>query len=295
MVKLPKLAYGAVMICAPACLWAQVPVGELYSTLAHVRGSVTLAGSGTTVLSGSSIEAGEQPASLVLRRGGNLVICQGTIVAVSASQSGQDLMFSFGSGTIEPSYKLGTAADTIITADFRFVITGPGDFDFDIGVTPKGDTCVKSRRQSTGGIIVNEQMGDGTYQVKPADFVVFHKGSVANAEVNPAGAVCGCPPIPPQREVQVAKAAPTPAPAPVPVAPPPTAPAPAGEHVVAEAPFVFNGDGTPPPPTSRVMRLHVEGGGAFALLHPEVQPPPKPVKQEKKGFWKRLGKALFGG
>jgi len=290
--RLPKFAVGALFACAPVIAHAQVPVGELYSTIARVRGSVTLAAGGTTVLSGSSIEAGEQPAQLQLNRGGTLVICQGTSVTVSASQSRGDLMFSFGSGTIEPSYTLGTSSDVVVTPEFRFVITGPGDFDFDIGISPKGDTCVHSRRRSTGGIIVNEQMGDGTYQVKPADFVIFHKGHVANADVNPPGMSCGCPPLPvPARETQVANAPepkPAPTPQPQPTAPPQVAANPA-EHVVADAPFVFNSD-APPPITTWVMRLHVESG-AFSYLSPQVQPPP--AKPEKKGFWHKL-KSLFG-
>ena len=42
----------------PAVARAQAPVGELFSTTAQVRGSVTLASSGTTVMSGSSITSG---------------------------------------------------------------------------------------------------------------------------------------------------------------------------------------------------------------------------------------------
>jgi hypothetical protein len=275
---------------APALCHAQAAVGELFSTMAHVRGSVQLAGSGTTVLSGSSIDAGEQPARLALNRGGNLVICQGTSVSVNASTSGNDLMFSFGSGTIEPSYTIGASSDVIVTPDFRFVITGPGDFDFDIGELPHGETCVRSRARSTGGIIVNEQMGDGTYQVKPGDSVVFHNGRVANASSTPS-APCGCPPVKESRvETQVAKAAPAPPPAPMPVAPSPT-PSTKQEHVVAEAPFVFSSDSVAPPPTSRVMHLHVESN-SFVDLHPSVQPPPAGKLKKKGGFWHKL-KQLF--
>ncbi len=290
--RLPQLALTALIVTAPLALPAQAPVGELFSTVARVRGAVTLAGGGTTVLSGSSIEAGEQPAQLQLNRGGTLVVCQGTTVTVSASQSRGDLMFSFGSGTIESAYKIGSSSDVIITPDFRFVITGPGDFDFDVGILPHGDTCVRSRGQSTGGIIVNEQFGDGSYQVKPSESVVFRKGRVANVEVNPAGVTCGCPPVAvPARETQVAKAAaPTPAPAPQPQ--PIVAPAQGSnpnDHVVADAPFVFTADATPPPITARVMHLRVESG-TFSFLQPQVQQPP--AKPEKKGFWHKL-KSLF--
>lgn len=282
----------ASLLCLPLSLCAQAPVGQLYSTVARVRGQVAMASGGTTVLSGSSIESGEQPASLVLNRGGNLNICQHTSVAVSASANGRDLMFSFGSGNIESRYSVAAASDVIITPDFRFVITGPGEFDLDVGITPNGDTCVHSLRASTGGVIVNEQMGDGTYQVKPSDFVVFRKGRIANVEVNPRDFACGCPaPKPSRQETYVAKVEPTPAP----VQPPAPAPrsATSDQHVVVEAPFVFSADGIAPPVTARVMRLHLEPNQAFADLHPAVQPPAPRLQPVKRGFWHRLVHALF--
>ncbi len=285
---------------APLIARAQAPVGELYSTTAQVRGSVTLAGGGTTVLSGSSISAGEQTARLQLNRGGNLDICTGTSVAVSASANGRDLMLSFGSGSIESRYAMTASSDSIITPDLRLVITGPGEFDLDVAITPAGDTCVRSHRDSTGGVIVNEQMGDGTYQVKPSDSVLFRKGRIADAIPNPPGVNCGCPaPKAAVRQTEVAEEAPPTAPAPVvpaPAAPPPMETTEASaQHLVADAPFVFNAD-TPPAPvlTTRVMRLHVETKNSFTGFHPDVQPPPTAAKPPHKGFWHRIGRALFG-
>lgn len=264
-----------------------------------------MASSGTTVLSGSSITSGPQTALLKLERGGQLNVCSGTSVSVSASANGRDLMFSFGTGGIESRYTMGASSDQIITPDLRLVITGPGEFDLDVGITPNGDTCVRSRRDSTGGVIVNEQFGDASYQVKPSDFVLFHKGKIADATVNPQGVTCGCPAAKPAiRETQVASAetgpaeapaepAPQPAPAPKPQ---PEQPAENAEHVVADAPFVFNAD-TPPAPvmTTRVMRLHVETKNTFVAFRPEVLPPAQAApKPPKKGFWRRLGRALFG-
>lgn len=303
---------------APAVTYAQAPVGELFSTTAQVRGSVTLASSGMTVMSGSSITAGEQTARLQLNRGGELHVCAGTAVSVSASANGRDLMFSFGSGSIESRYAMRASSDVIVTPDLRMVITGPGEFDLDVAITPAGDTCVRSHRDSTGGVIVNEQFGEGTYQVKPSDSVLFRKGKIADASVNPPGVNCGCPsPKSAIRETEVASAPAITAPSPTtptptePVAsaspgstPPPnisptteTSPQPSTEaqHLVADAPFVFNAD-TPSAPVMarRVMRLHVETGNSFAGFHPEVQAPPVAAKPPHKGFWRRLGKALFG-
>src|SRR5580700_9586623 len=90
-----NLLLTAVLTTGMPCLvQAQQSVGELYATDARVKGSVILAGSGTGVLSGSSIEAGAQTATLKLERGGSLQVCQGTKLSITASQSGRALMFS---------------------------------------------------------------------------------------------------------------------------------------------------------------------------------------------------------
>lgn len=307
LLRIRHILLPAVVACTPILASAQLPVGELFSTLARVRGSVNLDSGGTTILSGSSIDSGEQPARLALRRGGELDVCQQTSVAVSASANGRDLMFSFGSGTIQSRYKIAASSDVIVTPDLRFVITGPGEFDLDIGIAPNGDTCVHSYAESTGGVIVNQLMEDGSYQVKPSDFIVFRKGHVTDVDTAPTGA-CGCPHL---KETYVAQA-PVPVPVqPQPVMPKPSSPPPAqtSEHVVVDAPFVFDAAGGPPL-TAKVMRLRLESK-PYAGLSPAVQPPPgKPPKAAKsaavgtsvdkngkplkKGFWHRLGRALFG-
>jgi hypothetical protein len=313
--RIRQILVLATCACTPVLATAQLPVGELFSTLARVRGSVNLDSGGTTILSGSSIDSGEQPARLALRRGGELDVCQQTSVAVSASENGRDLMFSFGSGTIQSRYKIAASSDVIVTPDLRFVITGPGEFDLDIGIAPDGDTCVHSYAESTGGVIVNQLMEDGSYQVKPSDYVVFRKGRITDVETAPTGS-CGCPH---PKEIYVARApepAPEPAPAkPEPVTPhapstPPVTPTHASEHAVVDAPFVFDASGGPPQLTARVMRLRMESR-PYAGLAPTVQPPPdkaaraakteaagtsvdKNGKPLKKGFWHRIGRALFG-
>lgn len=291
------------LACTPVALFAQVPVGDLFSTTAQVRGSVTFVSGGTSVLSGSSITSGASVARLQLSRGGNLNICSGTSVSVSSSANGRDLMFSFGTGAIATRYSIAASSDVIITPDLRLVITGPGEFDLDVGITPTGDTCVHSYRDSTGGVIVNEQMGDGTYQVKPSDFVLFKKSRVDGAVVNP-DVPCGCPaPKPPAQQTYVASEEPPQPAAPKPQQQPEAKPKippsmqqslAETQHVVVDAPFVFNGDNVAPAPTARVMRLRVESRNTFSGFHPQVQPPPPPLKPAKKGFWHRLGHALFG-
>src|SRR6201997_603366 len=104
---------AAVVVCAlPISAAAQQSIGELYATDASVKGSVILAGSGTSVLSGSSIQAGAQAATLKLDRGGNVLVCEGTKLTINASHTGRELLFSLNSGNLELNFPLGTEADT---------------------------------------------------------------------------------------------------------------------------------------------------------------------------------------
>src|SRR5208282_6891567 len=131
---------------------------------------------GTSVLSGSSIQAGAQAATLKLERGGSLLVCPGTKLAVTASQSGRELMFSMNSGNLEMNYPLGASADTLLTPDLRLLMPGPGTVHVAVYVAPQGDTCVQSLPSNAAAIVVSETMGDATYQVKPDEAVLFKGG-----------------------------------------------------------------------------------------------------------------------
>jgi len=83
MAVISKVCFPLVLAVAlaPAALQAQTPVGELFAGDASVRGSVVLAASGTSVLSGSEVSAGQSAAVLKLQRGGELRICPRTTSA----------------------------------------------------------------------------------------------------------------------------------------------------------------------------------------------------------------------
>src|SRR5664279_3689751 len=93
---------AAILAAGPAA--AQQNVGELFASDASVKGAVVLANSGTKVMSGSSIAAGAQSATLKLERGGSMMICPGTHLAITTSQNGRQLMFSMDTGNIEMDY-----------------------------------------------------------------------------------------------------------------------------------------------------------------------------------------------
>ncbi len=281
---------------------AQQPLGELYATDARVKGAVILAGSGTSVLSGSSIAAGAQNATLKLERGGNLLVCSGTNLSVNASQNGRELMFSLNSGNLEMNYPLGAAADTLLTPDLRLLLPGPGTIHIAVKVTPQGDTCVQSLPWNVASIVVSETMGDATYQVKPDEAVLFKAGHLSEATRTKQN--CGCPmsqPIPP---TQVAKAAPPPPAAePKPTQPAPK-PAPADQnmHLAVSAPLIFRADDSAPDITEMVATLKLEHNEVLQLnpvvlppagskkIQAQQQPPTLVAQKEQRhGFFSKVG------
>lgn len=295
---------------------AQQSIGELYATDASVKGSVILAGSGTSVLSGSAIQAGAQAATLKLDRGGSLLVCPGTSLNVTASQNGRALLLSVSSGELELNYPIGSSADTLLTPDFRLLLPGPGTVHVAVRVSARGDTCVQSLPWNAAALVVSETMGDATYQVKSDEAVLFNGGHISDAVHVREN--CGCRLSQATPETRMATAAPAPSTSTetTPVAsaapggsafpaakalPPAPAPSPAAEHVSVDAPFIFHGDDPYPDLTAMVATLKIESKGV-AQMETIVLPPPGPrnehpaqgnaavAQQEKKrGFLAAIG------
>jgi hypothetical protein len=242
-------------------------VGELGGSApqggASVKGSVVMAASGTGVVGGSTVTSGAEAATLRLMRGGEVRICQRTSVSVSLGASGRELLFGMGTGAIETHYKLPAVADTVMTADFRILLAGPGEFHFAISADSKGDTCVRALPANSASLIVTELMGDGTYQVRPNEEVFFRGGRLADPEhLTPPD--CGCPAPAPVHRAE------TPPPPPKPQPEPPT-----DIHVQVDAPFVFRAEDVPPAPV--FAELHRRPLPPPLLEVPAVRPPPPPT------------------
>jgi hypothetical protein len=305
----------ASVILAPALAQdsPQAPIGEIFASDASVHGAVRLAGSGMQVMSGSSVAAGQATALLHLARGGNIRICPRTSLSISSSPSGRDLMFGISTGAVEAEYTLSASADAILTPDFRILLAGPGAFHVAIGADVRGNTCVRSLDNNTASVIISELMGDGTYQVKPGEQVVFHNGKLAEAEHDVGGCGCGVspavlraatppprpippPPPKPYREEAPVTAAATPG-APIPdiadlkqvprpslsLSPlepplPPSPPLPATQpsevHVQVDAPFYFNANEVAPAPLHQAARLTLSTTPELAL----IPAPPRPAE-----------------
>src|SRR5262249_43244981 len=151
----------------------------------------TLVEAGSRVASGSSISAKEETAVLRLSRGGEVKVCPGTTVSVATSQSGKDLLLGISTGAMETHYRLEESSDSVLTPDFRIVLPGPGEFDFAISADSHGNTCVGSMPGTTASVVVAELLGNGTYEIKPSQEILFRQGRLDTIE-HPEGP-CGCP------------------------------------------------------------------------------------------------------
>jgi hypothetical protein len=173
---------GVVLTRAPA---------PLATALLHSGALVTLSGEG--IVSGSSFTAGESTAVLKLTRGGQVEVCPGTTLSVTPSESKHNVMLAMNTGAMEAHYYLDASSDSIVTPDFRILLTGPGEFHYAISADTRGNTCVRALPGNTAAAIVSELMGDGTYQVKATDQLMFHGGRLDQVDMS-VPLECGCPP-----------------------------------------------------------------------------------------------------
>ena len=291
----PFLLVAALAVSSLAA--AQNPVGQIYASDATVHGSVELAGGGTRVMSGSNVAAGDSTALMKLDRGGDVRICPNTNLSVATSATGRDLMFGISTGGMETHYTVSASADSIVTPDFRILLAGPGRFDFAIEADKLGNTCVRALPGNASSLIVSELMGDGTYQVKANEQVMFNNGKLAGASHEVVA--CGCPVSPP---VMRAAATPPPSPPTEQRQPEPSARSHSPVHVEIDAPFVFRATDPEPSPLETAVRMRLANEKPFTITVPALAATPElknsslaesklrpaPVKPQQKRFFGKI-------
>jgi len=299
----------------PCSAQPQQAIGEVYASDAAVKGTVRETASGLEVSNGSVVTAGEHSATLRLRRGGQVRICPGTNLTVNSSPQGQELMFAMSAGSLEAEYQLPATADVVLTPDFRILISGPAKAGFSVTAMQNGDACVRSRGDDSY-VVVSELMGNDFYRLKPNEQAVFHAGHAKDPDLN-GTMTCGCPAPAPLERAEAAPPAPTPAQRAAVLAAIQSEPAVAATanaaaglppqsagqvNIEVDAPMIFQGNGgTPPDVTATLARVHVEHLPWPQV--PDVVPEAPEGKDkakaqaagtQKKGFFRRLVRALFG-
>jgi hypothetical protein len=158
------------------------------------------------------------------------------------------------------------------------LLAGPGTFKFAIKADNRGNVAVRALAGNTASLIVSELNGDGTYQVKPSEEVLFHNGKLADPD-HTALPECGCPVPPPVQRaaIEAPKDAVKPTedkkaePPPVPLKPV------TEQHLEAAVPFIYQAGDPAQEVVVGVARLRLTHGPV--LPGRVVLPPPPPPKE----------------
>jgi len=294
------------------------PIAYVPTEGVTVSGSLEVANGNAVIGNNGAITAGDKTATVTLARGGALRLCSTTTVHLSSDRSitnvqSSALMIALDRGALETSYTTGKYSDVLMTPDFRILISGPGEADLKIRVSPRGDTCLDNHGANAPYVTVTSLLEGGLYRVQPNQRVLFEHGDLKEVVDNEAEP-CGCPPTP---MVSLADAGTTsnhpaatgkpvggPSSTPVdtdfpiaqseglaPAAPPATTPVvPAGQaHAQVTVPLVYKSDEPPPPPPAE------EAAKPAATV--AAAPPPAPT-QKPAGFFHKIGhffSKIFGG
>jgi hypothetical protein len=268
-----------------------------------VRGAaLSVAGSmqaknGRAFITGSgSVTAGGLTADVTLPYRGTLHVCASTTVNLAADTSAPPggmpgLLMALDHGAVEMSFATtpaGSNADTLMTPDFRILISGPGASDVKVRLGNSGDTCIDNGAHSDGTpatdsnapyVVVTSLFDSGLYRVQPGQRVMLQHGSVHEV-VDQEKEPCGCPPAPAESKGNEFPLAQSEGLAPLPPVPPPAkSDQVAGAEQVGQVvpPLVYPQNKKDPPAVQPTAPVQTQ----------QIAPPPKPAK--KPGVFTRIG------
>jgi hypothetical protein len=259
----------------------------------EVTGDLQVSNGRAVIAANATVVSGGEATHVTLPYRGTLLVCAYTTVKLTADSSAPagempGLMMAMEHGALEMSFAAGRAnarnADTLLTPDFRILVSGPEAADVKVRLGPSGDTCIDNPGANGPYVLVSSVFEGGAYRVQPGQRVMFQHGSlheVVDEEKEP----CGCPPAEPKgNEFPLAQSeglAPLPKAAPSPED---------GAPVPTVEPLVYKGADHAPQPVVVPEPAATPAGNAGAA-------PAQTSAKKKPGFFTRVGrffKRIFG-
>lgn len=178
---------------------AQQSIGTVGVQDATVAGALEVSNGRAILVGNATVTAKDRMAEIALNRGGSVRVCATSGLHVTSGKgvegAGQlPLLLALDRGAIEVKMAA-TTRDVVMTPDLRFTMRGDGPLDLQLRVTRNGDTCVENRGAQAPVLNVADQFGEGTYELRAGQHVLFEHGSLKEV-VDHESSACGCPPEP---------------------------------------------------------------------------------------------------
>jgi hypothetical protein len=257
----------------------------------EVTGDLQVYNGRAFIAANAAITAGDGATHVTLPNRGTLLVCTLTTVKLAADSSarGDDvpgLLMAMDHGAVEMSFATSRNSDTLLTPDFRILISGPGALEVKVRLGPKGDTCVDNPGASAPYVLVSSVFDGGAYRVQPGQRVMFQHGSLHEV-VDQEKESCGCPPAETKgNEFPLAQSeglAPMPSPAPEP-------PSQNSASAIPVAPLVYKSAEHAPQAAADAASTSPANASGQASTG-------KTAAKKKPGFFTRVGhffKRIFG-
>jgi hypothetical protein len=258
----------------------------------EVTGDLQVYNGRAFIAANAAVTAGSETTHVTLPNRGTLLVCTLTSVKLTSDSSVQSgevpgLLMAMDHGAVEMNFATTRNSDSLLTPDFRILISGPGAAEVKVRLGPEGDTCVDNTGANAPYVLVSSVFDGGAYRVQPGQRVMFQHGSmheVVDQEKEP----CGCPPAAPSgNEFPLAQSEGL-APLPNPV---PAGPSQNPASAVTIPPLVYKSTEHAPQTTS------AESAPAPPADASATAAPPKAGVQKKPGFFRKVGrffKRVFG-
>jgi hypothetical protein len=197
-----KICQLSFVLAGPLMAQTQQPIGTVGMQDATVAGALEVSNGRAVLVGTTTVTARDHVAEIALNRGGTVRVCATSGLHVTAGKSADGavpLMLALDRGAIEVQIAA-TTHDVVTTPDLRFTMRGDGPLDLQLRVTRNGDTCVENRGMKAPVLNVADQFGEGTYELRAGQHVLFEHGSLKEVVDNERSS-CGCPPEQPTMSV----------------------------------------------------------------------------------------------